>query len=81
LAALVEAHRQFKDLECETPEGRDETDGMATAMDDFLKTVGGRVTQKRKAAVETPKARKQTSDHITKRKVKQASPVASLVDS
>jgi hypothetical protein len=80
LAALVKAHRQFKDLECQTPEGRDATDGMATAMENFLKTVGGRIKQT-KAAVETPKARKQASDHITKRKARQASPVASLVDS
>jgi hypothetical protein len=79
-AALVEARRQFKGLECQTSEGRDETDGMATAMGDFLKTVGGRIKQT-KAAVETPTARKQTCGHSTKRKDRQASPVASLVDS
>jgi hypothetical protein len=81
LAALVEARRQFRGMECQTPEGRGETDGLAKAMEKFLKCVGGRVTKKRKAAVETPKARKQTRDHITKRKARQASPVASLVDS
>jgi hypothetical protein len=54
---------------------------MATAMEDFLKTVGGGITQKRKAAVEKPKARKQTCGHNTKTKARQALAVASLVDS
>jgi hypothetical protein len=80
LTALVDARRQFKDLECQTPEGRYATDGMATAMEDFLKTVGGRIKQT-KAAVETPKARKQTYGHSKEIKARQASPVASLVES
>jgi hypothetical protein len=81
LAALVEARQQFKDLECQKQEGRDATDGMATAMEDFLKTVGGRIKQKREAAAEKPATRKSTCGHSTKTKAKKASPVASLVDS
>jgi hypothetical protein len=80
LAALVDARRQFKDLERHTTEGRYATDGMATAMEDFLKTVGGRIKQT-KAAVEKPKARKRTCGHSKEIKAKQASPVASLVES
>ena len=77
---MVEAHRQFKDLECQTPEGRYATDRMATAMENFLKTVGGRIKQT-KAAVEKLKARKQTCGHSKEIKARQASPVASLVES
>jgi hypothetical protein len=80
LAALVEAHRQFKGMECHTPEGRDATDGMATVMEGFLKCVGSRIKQT-KAAVEKPKARKQTCGHSTKIKDRQALAVASLMDS
>jgi hypothetical protein len=80
LAALVKARRQFKSLECQTSAGRDETDGMARAMEDFLKTVGGRIKQT-KAAVEKPTIAERTCGHSKEIKARQASPVASLVDS